>query len=148
MNKTTMGILDEADKPAFCKDCGKPVDLKEHEICPECKGELEETWKDECPTCEEEHYHRPNNHCRCCKQRSVEIGIHYPVLCYGCSKKLNEIRSRLNPCPNCGQGAGGDPESEGYLCRNSNCRVQYFESEGDDKVYEKIREERGIEVPQ
>ena len=102
--------------------------------------------KDECPKCGEEHKHLENNECNCCGERSVEIGHHYPVLCYECSKALNTVRSRLNPCPNCGQGAGQTQDDEGYRCKNRNCRVKFFKSEGQDKVYEKILELRGIEA--
>lgn len=80
--------------------------------------------------------------------RYVDWEEGHTVLCHECSKKLNQIRSRLNPCPNCGQGAGQNEDEEGYRCRNRNCRVKYFASEGQDKMYEKILEERGIEVPQ
>jgi len=102
--------------------------------------------KEKCPKCGEQHEHQKHNECNCCGEKSVEIGIHYPVLCHECSKALSKVRSRLNPCPNCGQGAGQTVEENGYKCKNRNCRVNFFESEGQHNVYDKILELRGIEA--
>jgi len=101
--------------------------------------------KEKCPKCGNQHKHRENNECNCCGERSVEIGIHYPVLCYECSKALTKVRKRLNPCPNCGKGAGQTTTTNGYKCKNRNCRVNRFKSESNDKVYEKIMKERGVD---
>ncbi len=97
---------------------------------------------EKCPECGELHEHRDNNDCACCGKRSVEIGVHRPVLCWECSKALSIVRKEINPCPNCGKGAGQSQDDEGYRCRNRNCRVKYFKSETQDKVYTRILEKR------
>jgi hypothetical protein len=133
--------------PGCCEDCGKFVEREEQEECPACAGDVVETWKEECPKCGEEHYHRPHNECNCCGERSVEIGMHFPVLCYECSKTLGEIRQEINPCPNCGKTQGREDGETGlHICGNSNCRVKYYDSEDNREVYDRIRERRGIDT--
>ncbi|WP_157573559.1 hypothetical protein [Haloplanus natans] len=131
--------------PGFCEDCGKL--LEDQKKCPDCGGDVVETWEEECPKCGEEHYHRPHNECNCCGEKSVEIGMHFPVLCYECSKVLGEIRQEINPCPNCGETKGRQDGKTGlHICGNSNCRVKYYDSEDNREVYDRIRERRGLDT--
>lgn len=96
----------------------------------------------DCPECGEEHENMEELACHACYESAVEVGIHRPVLCLECTKALNELRSELNPCPNCGSTRQDALNKSNYICSNRNCRVKKYEGKRDVEVYQEVLEHR------